>query len=210
MIHYQDFDSPIGPMIGGATDKGVCFLEWHDRGGVEVILNRVRKRYKSEVSPGQNEHLVSLADELSRYFNSDLKSFQTPLDVIGTRFEQAVWEQLLRIDYGRTCSYGELAVTLNKPGGARAVGRANGANYLAVVIPCHRVIEANGNMRGYGGKVWRKKYLLELEAGVQQPTLPVDAAFDGKHGWFWRNRTSETMTVTLQVNGEYSDIDKII
>jgi AraC family transcriptional regulator of adaptative response/methylated-DNA-[protein]-cysteine methyltransferase len=177
MIVYQDFDSPIGPMIGGATDHGVCFLEWHDRGGVEIILNRVRKRYKSEVAPGQNEHLVSLADELARYFDGDLKSFKTAIDVTGTKFEQAVWRQLHKIDYGRTCSYGELAVALDKPGGARAVGRANGANYLAVVIPCHRVIEANGNMRGYGGKVWRKKYLLELEAGVRQPELPVDAAY---------------------------------
>lgn len=177
MIHYQDFDSPIGPMIGGATDKGVCFLEWHDRGGVEVILNRVRKRYKSEVITGQNEHLVSLGDELSRYFKGNLKLFRTPIDVTGTKFQQAVWKQLLEIDYGRTCSYGELAVVVEKPGGARAVGQANGANYLAVVIPCHRVIEADGKMRGYGGKVWRKKYLLELEAGARQPNLPIEAAF---------------------------------
>lgn len=177
MILYHDFDSPLGPMIGGATDRGICFLEWHDRGGVEVILNRVRKRYKTEVAPGKNEHLVSLADELTRYFNGELKQFQTPIDVTGTPFERTVWKQLLKIAYGQTCSYGELASVLGKPGGARAVGRANGANYLAIVIPCHRVIEANGNMRGYGGKVWRKKYLLELEAGVRQPRLPVDAAF---------------------------------
>ena len=180
MILYQDFDSPISPMIGGATDQGVCFLEWHDRGGVDVILNRVRKRYKSEVALGQNEHLASLADELTRYFNSDLRQFRTEIDITGTPFEQAVWKQLLRIDYGRTYSYGELAAKLDKPGGARAVGRANGANYLSILIPCHRVIEANGNLRGYGGKVWRKKYLLELEAGVRQPDLQIDTVFYGK------------------------------
>lgn len=178
MILYLGFDSPLGPMIGGATDQGICFLEWHDRGGVDVILNRVRKRYKSEVAPGGNVHLVSLADELTRYFSSDLKQFQTPIDVTGTPFERTVWKQLLQIDYGRTCSYGELATALDKPGGARAVGRANGANYLSLVIPCHRVIEANGKLRGYGGKLWRKKYLLELEAGVRQPCLPVDALTD--------------------------------
>ncbi len=172
MILYQDFDSPLGPMIGGATERGICFLEWHDRGGVEVILKRVAKRYKTELDSGQNEHLVSLGDELSRYFSSDLKQFKTPLDTTGTPFERTVWNQLLQIDYGRTCSYGALATAINKPGGARAVGRANGANYLSIVIPCHRVIEANGNLRGYGGKLWRKKYLLELEAGVRQPRLP--------------------------------------
>ncbi|MDH3892535.1 MAG: methylated-DNA--[protein]-cysteine S-methyltransferase [candidate division Zixibacteria bacterium] len=175
MILYQDFESPIGPMIGGATDQGICFLEWHDRGGVDVILNRVRKRYKTEVAPGHNDHLTSLTDELSRYFTGDLKQFRTAIDITGTSFEQVVWKQLQKIDYGRTCSYGELAAKLDKPGAARAVGRANGANYLSIVIPCHRVIEANGNLRGYGGKVWRKKYLLELEAGVRQPHLPAEA-----------------------------------
>ncbi len=175
MIHYQDFDSPLGPMIGGATDHGICFLEWHDRGGVGVILNRVQKRYKSELARGQNEHIVSLAGELTRYFDNNLKRFQTPIDVTGTRFEQLVWKQLLTIDYGRTCSYGEMAAALNKPGGARAVGRANGANYLSIVIPCHRVVEANGKLCGYGGKLWRKKHLLELEAGARQPSLPVEA-----------------------------------
>ena len=174
MILYQDFDSPIGPMIGGATDQGVCFLEWHDRGGIDVILNRVSKRYKSEVATGRNEHLVSLADELSRYFEGDLKLFTTPIDITGTPFQRTVWARLQKIDYGRTNSYGQLATDLDKTGGARAVGRANGANYLSIVIPCHRVIEANGNLRGYGGKVWRKKYLLELEAGGRQPRLPMD------------------------------------
>jgi AraC family transcriptional regulator of adaptative response/methylated-DNA-[protein]-cysteine methyltransferase len=177
MIRYQDLESPIGPMIGGATDKGIWFLEWHDRAGVETILKRVQKRYKTEVSPGGNKHLVSLVDELAQYFSGGLKKFRTPIDVTGTPFEQEVWGQLLRIKYGQTCSYGELAFALNRPGAARAVGRANGANYLSIVIPCHRVIEANGNLRGYGGKVWRKKYLLELESGVRQPELPVDVTF---------------------------------
>jgi O-6-methylguanine DNA methyltransferase len=101
------------------------------------------------------------------YFNEKLKKFQVRIDVNGTLFEKNVWDQLLHIPYGETRSYGQIAKHLGKPGAQRAVGRANGANYLSIVIPCHRVIEANGNLRGYGGKLWRKKYLLELEAGLK-------------------------------------------
>lgn len=174
MITYREFTSPLGPMIGGATDRGICFLEWHDRGGVETILNRVGKRYKCELTEGNNAHLDSLENELTQYFKSDLKQFRTPMDVKGTAFQSRVWDELLSIDYGVTRSYGEMAARLDKPGAARAVGRANGSNYLSIVIPCHRVIEANGKLRGYGGKLWRKKYLLELESGIRQPELPGD------------------------------------
>ena len=162
-------------MIGGATPNGICFLEWHDRGGVVAILKRVKKRYKCELAEGNNCHLDSLESELALYFKSKLKQFETTLDVKGTEFESKVWAELLKIDYGVTRSYGEMATLLNKPGAARAVGRANGANYLGIVIPCHRVIEANGKLRGYGGKLWRKKYLLDLESGIRQPELPLGA-----------------------------------
>jgi len=163
-------------MIGGATERGVCFLEWHDRGGVETILNRVAKRYKMKLTEGTNAHLQSMSDELARYFAGELKQFKTAIDVTGTPFERTVWNELLKIECGKTISYGELAARLNKPGAARAVGRANGANYLAILIPCHRVIEANGNMRGYGGKVWRKRYLLDLESGASRLALDTQIA----------------------------------
>jgi AraC family transcriptional regulator of adaptative response/methylated-DNA-[protein]-cysteine methyltransferase len=159
-------------MIGGATEQGVCLLEWHDRGGVETILKRVEKRYKTEVTRGTNEHLSTMATELERYFAGELKRFETKIDVAGTPFERSVWCELLKINYGTTRSYGEIASHVNKPGAARAVGRANGANYLAILIPCHRVIEANGNLRGYGGGLWRKKYLLQLETGERSFDLP--------------------------------------
>ncbi len=158
-------DSPLGKMIAGATDKGAIFLEWHDRGGVERIKQRVEKRYKMPLVKGNNKHLDQLEKELATYFKGKLKRFKVKTDVTGTLFERKTWEQLLAIPYGQTRSYTQIAEKLGKPGARRAVGRANGANYLGIVIPCHRVIEANGNLRGYGGKVWRKKYLLELEAG---------------------------------------------
>ena len=166
-IVFKNLNSPLGEMIAGATDKGVCFLEWHDRGGVERIKQRVEKRYKMPLVKGNNRHLDQLEKELTDYFNEKLKKFQVKVDVYGTTFEKKTWEQLLRIPYGETRSYGQIANELNKPGAQRAVGKANGANYLSIVIPCHRVIEANGDLRGYGGKLWRKKYLLELEAGLK-------------------------------------------
>jgi O-6-methylguanine DNA methyltransferase len=166
-IVFRDVSSPLGDMIAGATDEGVCFLEWHDRGGVERIKQRVEKRYKMPLLEGNNKHLDQLQKELVDYFAGKLKKFQVAIDVTGTPFERKTWEQLLLIPYGETRSYTQIADKLGKPGARRAVGRANGANYLSIVIPCHRVIEANGNLRGYGGKLWRKKCLLELEAGLK-------------------------------------------
>lgn len=164
---FRDLESPLGKMIAGATDRGVCFLEWQDRGGVERIKQRVEKRYKMPLQKGNNPHLDRLQKELTDYFAGKLKKFRVKIDVVGTRFEKKTWEQLLAIPYGETRSYSQIAKLLGKPGARRAVGRANGANYLSIVIPCHRVIEADGNLRGYGGKLWRKKYLLELEAGFK-------------------------------------------
>jgi AraC family transcriptional regulator of adaptative response/methylated-DNA-[protein]-cysteine methyltransferase len=158
----------MGPMIAGATPRGICFLEWHDRGGIDRIKTRVEKRYKMPMQPGSNRHLVKLERELEKYFAGKLKKFTVPLDYTGTEFELSVWAQLLAIPHGETRSYGEIAKALGKPGSSRAVGRANGANYVSIIIPCHRVIDSNGNLHGYGGGLWRKKRLLELEAGVVQ------------------------------------------
>ncbi len=169
---YRNLKSPLGDMIAGATAQGVSFLEWYDRGNVETILHRVEKRYKIPLRKGNNKHLDQLKCELEDYFAGKLKKFEIAIDVTGTPFEQKTWEQLLLIPYGQTRSYGQIAKLLGRPGTDRAVGRANGANYLGIVIPCHRVIEANGNLCGYGGKLWRKKYLLELEQGLKPQAQP--------------------------------------
>jgi len=167
-------------MIAGATTQGVSFLEWHDRGGVDRILQRVEKRYKTAPEKGNNEILDLLEKQLTDYFAGKLKKFDIPLDVTGTPFEQKTWEQLLLIPYGQTRSYGQIAKLLGKSGADRAVGRANGANYLGIVIPCHRVIEANGELCGYGGKIWRKKYLLELEQGLK-PQIQAGLLLQDSH-----------------------------
>ncbi len=179
-IIYRDLPSPLGMMLAGTTGDGLCFLEWHDRGGIERILDRVAKRFRRGTQPGDHPHLDNLEKELARYFEGRLTTFTVPIDVSGTPFEMQVWKELQRIPYGKTRSYGEMAERLGRSGAQRAVGRANGANFLSIVIPCHRVIDAAGKLHGYGGGLWRKKYLLELEAGVAPAQLQLQIKADGK------------------------------
>ncbi len=173
-ILYREIDSPIGKFIIGATEKGCCISEFSYRGGFDKINDRIKKRYGASLYPGSNQHIDQLEEEFGQYFARKLKTFKTSLDFTGTPFQISVWNELLKIPYGETCSYGDIAKRLGKPGAMRAVGRANGDNYLAVVIPCHRVIEANGNLRGYGGGLWRKQFLLKLEKKISQTELNLD------------------------------------
>ncbi len=167
-ILFRDIPSLLGPMIAGSTGKGVCFLEWHDRGGVDRIKERVKKRYRLPLLQGSDKYLNMLEKELTQYFKGKLKGFRVFIDVSGTPFEKVVWQQLLVIPYGEISTYGQIARQAGKPEAVRAVGRANGANYLSIVIPCHRVIRTDGELGGYGGKLWRKKLLLELESGLRK------------------------------------------
>lgn len=155
--------TPLGVIVAGATDTGACLLEFADRPALPRQIDTLRKRLRAVFVPGHNRHLDRLADEVDRYFRGTLKTFSVPLDMPGTSFQQAVWGKLRDIPYGVTCSYGELARDLGRPGAQRAVGRANGDNRLAIVVPCHRVVQCDGQLRGYGGGLWRKRYLLDLE-----------------------------------------------
>ena len=173
IVYRDDLDSPLGPMIAGASSTGLCFLEWHDRGGLERILKRVGKRYGLPLEEGEHAVTGQLMGELNEYFAARRSTFDVTLHIAGTPFEQSVWQQLLAIPHGETRSYGQIAKMLGKPGASRAVGRANGANYISILIPCHRVCDSNGKLHGYGGGLWRKKHLLELEAGVAQAEVKV-------------------------------------
>ena len=171
VIVCRNLWSPVGDMIAGSSPKGICFLEWHSRGGVETIRQRVEKRYKLQVVDGNHAHLDTLQHELGDYFEGSLSNFQVPVHLEGTSFELQVWGELVKIPFGATRSYAEVAQAVNRPQAFRAVGRANGANYVSIVVPCHRVIETSGKLRGYGGGLWRKKYLLELEGRKKQSGL---------------------------------------
>ncbi len=156
-------ETPLGAMIALANNEGLHLLEFVDRRGLEKEIVGLRKRTKNTIVPGNNKHLDTIARELKSYFAGTCTSFSIPLVVGGSSFEKKVWEQLQQIPYGATRSYSDIAEKVRQPQAKRAVGRANGRNCLAIVIPCHRVIRADGSLSGYGGGVWRKKRLLDHE-----------------------------------------------
>jgi len=155
--------SPLGPLVAGATEEGVCILEFTDRRMCENQFKAVKRYFGGPLVPGSNAHLNLLERELSAYFAGGLCAFTTPLVYPGTPFQQRVWERLRRIPYGSTMSYEGLAGDIDAPTAVRAVGRANGMNRIAILIPCHRVVAKDGSLCGYGGGLARKKFLLELE-----------------------------------------------
>ena len=156
-------DTPLGPMIAGATDEGLCLLEFADRRMLEAQLKRLQHLLKQPLVPGDHAHLATTREELDRYFAGRLQTFTVPLVFRGTAFEEKAWRELVRIPYGTTISYAQLAERVKSPGAQRAVGRANGMNRISIIIPCHRVVNSNGQLGGYGGGLWRKHWLLALE-----------------------------------------------
>ncbi|MEK8129636.1 trifunctional transcriptional activator/DNA repair protein Ada/methylated-DNA--[protein]-cysteine S-methyltransferase [Paenibacillus filicis] len=160
-------DTRLGPMMAIGDDHALHLLEFVDRRGLEREVERHRKRTRSAIIPGMTEPIRSIERELGEYFEGKRTTFETPLFLAGSPFQQSVWEQLIKIPTGETRSYLDLALSLGKPKGFRAVAQANGANQLAIVIPCHRVINANGDLGGYGGGLTRKNWLLQHEMGVK-------------------------------------------
>lgn len=165
MIMITRILTPLGPLFAGATDEGVCLLEFVDRRMIETQINRLKKLFKAELIPGSNKHFDELNKQIKEYFDGKRKEFTVPLAIAGTAFQKQVWSALQTIPYGETRSYKEQAEIIGNPKAIRAVARANGDNRISIIIPCHRVIGANGELVGYGGGLWRKRYLLNLEAG---------------------------------------------
>ncbi len=149
--------SPLGDLIAETTDRGICRLEFASRAA------------KRPASAGEHPHLKKLRAELARYFTGDLREFTVPLDPQATPFRERVWKQLRRIPYGAAISYSELARRIGNPKASRAVGGANGANPICIVVPCHRVVAADGSLGGYTAGLRRKERLLALE---RSGTLP--------------------------------------
>lgn len=150
-------------MVAGATDEGVCLLEFNDRRMLPTEYKDLEKRLKTTFENGENRHLKTLKKQLKEYFTGQRKDFTIPLVTPGTDFQQAVWKELQNIKFGETRSYQEQAIALHSPESVRAVANANGMNRISIVIPCHRVIGSNGSLTGYGGGLKRKKWLLDHE-----------------------------------------------
>jgi len=163
MIAISRILTPLGPMFAGAVNEGICLLEFVDRRMLETQLARLRRLFGAEFAPASHPHFEILSRELQEYFDGRRHKFSVPLAAAGTAFQEKVWTVLRGIPYGTTRSYQEQARLLGDPKAVRAVARANGDNRIAILIPCHRVIGKNGKLVGYGGGLWRKKYLLDLE-----------------------------------------------
>lgn len=156
-------ETPLGTMLALADEHGLRLLEFVDRRGLEREIALLRRRLKCAVVPGNNPTLDAITTQLARYFAGESLTFDVPLAPVGSSFQTRVWAELQRIPPGHTRSYLEMAARVGVPKAARAIGRANGSNMLALVIPCHRVINANGTLCGYAGGLWRKQRLLEHE-----------------------------------------------
>jgi AraC family transcriptional regulator of adaptative response/methylated-DNA-[protein]-cysteine methyltransferase len=162
-------ESPLGPLVAGASDAGVCLLEYTDRRMLERNFETMRRRFGCAVVPGEHRLLNQLRRELQEYFAGQRRDFSAPLAPRGTPFQEKVWRELRRIPYGETISYDALARRIGQPTAQRAVARANGMNRICILIPCHRVIGKDGSLTGYGGGLWRKRLLLELERSGKLP-----------------------------------------
>jgi methylated-DNA-[protein]-cysteine S-methyltransferase len=153
MIHYRTIDSPIGPLALAGPGRVLTNLR---------MIDQTHEPSRADWVP--DDHAFPEAvDQLDAYFAGERTDFDLELSLMGSAFQQRVWQALLTIPYGETRSYGQIADQIGASGAARAVGLANGRNPIAIIVPCHRVIGANGSLTGYGGGIDRKRSLLELE-----------------------------------------------
>jgi methylated-DNA-[protein]-cysteine S-methyltransferase len=151
-MRYTTIDSPIGELLVAGSENGLQRL-WMAPFRIESAWNHDPRAF------------ADVRGQLDQYFSGERHEFDVELDLVGNRFELSVWDALLAIPYGETASYGEIARRVGHPDAARAVGGANGRNPVSVIVPCHRVIGADGSLTGYGGGLERKRFLLELERG---------------------------------------------
>lgn len=163
LINITRLETPLGTMYACAVEQGICLLEFTDRKMLETEFKTLAKRMNANIIQGANVHFEVLKQQLEEYFEGQRKEFTVPLYSPGTDFQLKVWNALQTIPYGATASYKQQAAAINMPEAIRAVANANGMNKIAILIPCHRVIGEDGSLTGYGGGLWRKQWLLDLE-----------------------------------------------
>lgn len=170
----EEIATPLGTMFAVADDRGLVLCEFADRPMLPTQLERIEALCGGAPVPGSHHILDQTQRELDEYFSGSRFEFTIPLVLDGTSFQTRVWSELLRIPFGTTTSYDAIAMRLERPGAARAVGRANGDNRIAIIVPCHRVINADGSLSGYGGGKHRKRWLLSHEHAGDQLSLGGD------------------------------------
>ena len=163
-LHSSYIKTTLGPMIAITDETALYLLEFADQPKLKRKIEKLKTTFNATILPGVTEPIRSIASELESYFEGNLTDFKTPLHIFGSPFQKLVWQALMHIPYGQTQSYMMQAAAIGKDKACRALANANGANQLAVIIPCHRIINNNGNLGGYGGGITRKKWLLEHES----------------------------------------------
>ncbi|MDO6527025.1 methylated-DNA--[protein]-cysteine S-methyltransferase [Motilimonas sp. 1_MG-2023] len=165
-ISVTYFKHPYAEFVIGTYQNQLCLCDFRYRKMRTTVDNRLKKQLKAEFIEQSNPLIEATIVQLEEYFLGQRSEFDLPLLLVGTEFQQAVWQALTQVKYGETASYLDLAQAINNEGAVRAVGTANGANALAIIIPCHRIIGRNGELVGYGGGLPLKKRLLELEQNL--------------------------------------------
>jgi len=162
-INVQYYKTKYGEFILGSFDKKLCLLDFRYRKMRETVDNRIKKGMAAEYIEQDDEILQETRVQLNEYFNCERREFDIPLRPVGTDFQKHVWESLMKVSYGKTSTYLDIAKDINNEKAVRAVASANGANAMSLIIPCHRIIGSNGELVGYGGGLPVKKRLLKLE-----------------------------------------------
>ncbi len=163
VINIIRFPTKIGTMFACATTQGLCLLEFSDRRMLETEFKDLCNRLNGVILPGNNQYLDLVQTQITEYFDGKRKNFDIDLHMVGTDFQQQVWQTLLKIPYAKTWSYKYEAEFMHKPNAIRAIANANGCNKIGLIVPCHRVIASDGSLGGYGGGLDRKQFLLDLE-----------------------------------------------
>ncbi|MEO0530207.1 MAG: methylated-DNA--[protein]-cysteine S-methyltransferase [Planctomycetota bacterium] len=170
-LRHTTLASPLGPLLVAADDEHVYLVEYAAEERAVQQLARVAKRVGRPCEPGRTDPVNHLAVELAEYFAGDRPEFTVPVRPLGTPFQEQVWQALLRIPAGETRSYAAIAREIGEPTATRAVGTANGANPISILVPCHRVVRTGGALGGYGGGSDRKRWLLDHEQAMAGNTL---------------------------------------
>ena len=169
VIRVQPYHSPCGELLLGEFDGKLCLSDWQVGKHRDHVDRRLQRILHARFEAGTSEVIDRAARQLDEYFAGKRKEFDVPLLFVGTDFQKAVWNELLKVPFGTTVSYAALSMRLGMPKAVRAVANANGANSMSIFAPCHRIIGSDRSLTGYGGGLPAKKFLLELESGSRLP-----------------------------------------
>ncbi|MEH6442942.1 MAG: methylated-DNA--[protein]-cysteine S-methyltransferase [Oceanospirillaceae bacterium] len=165
-INIQYMPTPFGELMLGTYNQQLCLCDWRYRKMRNAVDNRIKRLLDANYVEQTDNVIVQTKAELIEYFAGKRQTFDLPLLLVGTDFQKSVWQQLLRVEYGTTASYLSLATAMNNAKAIRAVGTANGANGISIIVPCHRIIGSDGKLVGYAGGLNSKEKLLHLEANT--------------------------------------------